>query len=175
MPCGKLCWRQSVPKGRTSTPSANGPPLPDDGRAGGYHHQCGDKATVHHGGPLRRAWTESRLQRRGDRGGHASGEGISASHVETELNPYIVIAMRGPQRTPGGDAWPRSAVGPARACRRGDRIARRLLRRGSPLLAQSGQVEPSPVCPLSGVKRTRPSRFHSRSKGKIGDKDVAFW
>ena len=23
-----------------------------------------------------------------------------------------------------------------------------------PLLAQSGQVEPSPVCPLSGVKRT---------------------
>src|SRR5262249_28501542 len=87
MPCGKLCWRQSVPKGRTSTPSANGPPLPDDGRAGGYHHQCGDKATVHHGGPLRRAWAESRLQRRGDRGGHASGEGISAGHVATELNP----------------------------------------------------------------------------------------
>jgi len=23
-----------------------------------------------------------------------------------------------------------------------------------PLMAQSGQVEPSPVCPLSGVKRT---------------------
>src|SRR5262249_42975100 len=29
--------------------------------------------------------------RRGDRGGHASGEGISAGHVETELNPCFVI------------------------------------------------------------------------------------
>src|SRR5262249_57431134 len=91
MPCGKLCWRQSVPKGRTSTPSGTHPPLPADGRAGGYHHQGGDKATVHHGGPLRRAWAESRLQRRGDRGGHASGEGISAGHVETELNSCFVI------------------------------------------------------------------------------------
>src|SRR5262249_12637299 len=43
--------------------------------------------TVHDGGPLRRAWTESWLQCRSDRVGHASGEGISAGDIETEVSP----------------------------------------------------------------------------------------
>ena len=42
----------------------------------------------------------------------------------------------------------------ARPCRRGDRIAGLLLRRVSPLLAQSGQTEVSAICLLSGAKRT---------------------
>src|SRR5215471_2319058 len=42
----------------------------------------------------------------------------------------------------------------ARPHRRGDRIAVFLLRCVCPLLAQSGHIEPSSRCPLSGVKRT---------------------
>jgi hypothetical protein len=41
----------------------------------------------------------------------------------------------------------------ARPCRRGDRIAGLLLRRVSPLLAQSGHTDTSAICPLSGQSR----------------------
>src|SRR5262249_13194830 len=46
-----------------------------------------------------------------------------------------------------------SAIGACR-CRRGDRIATKLLQCMSPLLAQSGHPDDDSECPLLGVKRT---------------------
>src|SRR5215472_15443666 len=55
----------------------------------------------------------------------------------------------------------------ARPHRRGDRIAVFLLRCVCPLLAQSGQIDTSAVCLLSGVKRTLPSKARILNPKKI--------